>query len=206
MKKLTERQIQVAQYIRDYMREYRYSPSVRDISNFFKFSVKAAHDHVRALESKNIIKTTQGISRSIEIIDPRFVPFQDMLEIPVFSTNESGSLSKVPDYTISCSVSMLPCSPKDEFFAILVTDDSMDNAGIYFGDLAIIKKCKIANDGDIVLADIPEIGLTLKYYHGGEDRVTLLPANSSYHPIYTTQLQIAGTLSLLTRQYRKRGE
>lgn len=206
MKKLTDRQIQVAQYIRDYMREYRYSPSVRDISNYFNFSVKAAHDHVRALESKNIIKTTQGISRSIEIIDPRFVPFQDMLEIPVYSTNESGSLSKVPDYTISCSVSMITCSPKDEFFAIIVTDDSMDDAGIYFGDLAIIKKCKVANDGDIVLADIPEIGLTLKYYQSGEDRVTLLPANSSYHPIYTTQLQIAGTLALLTRQYRKRSE
>ncbi len=206
MKKLTDRQIQVAQFIRDYMREFRYSPSVRDISNNFKFSVKAAHDHVKALESKNIIKTTQGISRSIEIIDARFVPFQDMLEIPVYSTNESGSLLKVSDYTISCSVSMIYSSQNDEFFAILVTDDSMDNAGIYFGDLAIIKKCKFANDGDIVLADIPEIGLTLKYYHSGEDRVTLLPANSSYHPIYTTQLQIAGTLALITRQYRKQSE
>ncbi len=206
MKKLTERQIQVAKYIRDYAREYRYSPSVRDISNYFNFSVKAAHDHVRALESKNIIRTTQGISRSIEIIDARFTPFQDMLEIPVFRTTESGSLSKVPDYNISCSVSMMPNANDNDYFAIIVSDDSMDNAGIYFGDLAIIKKCDTADDGDIVLADIPEIGLTLKYYHNNEDRISLMPANSSYHPIYATELQIAGTLALITRQYRKRGE
>ncbi len=206
MKKLTNRQIQVAQFIRDYMREYRYSPSVRDISTHFEFSVKAAHDHVRALESKNIIKTTQGISRSIEIMDPRFVPFQDMLEIPVYKTTESGSLNQEPEYTISCSTSMISASSDDEFFAVVVPDDSMDNAGIYFGDLAVIKKCRFANDGDIVLADIPEIGLNLKYYHSGEDRITLLPANDSYNPIYTTQLQIAGTLALLTRRYEKNGE
>lgn len=204
MKKLTERQIQVAQYIRDYTREYRYSPSVRDISSHFNFSVKAAHDHVRALESKKVIKTTQGISRSIEITDPRFVPFQDMIEIPVFNTNESGNLLSTPEYKISLSISLLPCKTGDEFFAIPVLDDSMEEAGIFYGDLAIIKKESFANDGQIVLADIPEIGLTLKYYHAGEDRVTLLPANSAYNPIYTTQLQIAGTLAMISRNYKEK--
>ncbi|MCK9190271.1 MAG: transcriptional repressor LexA [Sphaerochaetaceae bacterium] len=202
MKKLTERQIQVAQYIRDYTREFRYSPSVRDISSHFNFSVKAAHDHVRALESKNVIKTTQGISRSIEIVDPRFVAFQDLVEIPVYDTNESGNLLSTPEYKISISISALPSKIGDEFFAVRVLDDSMKDAGIFYGDLAIIKKVSFANDGQIVLADIPEIGLTLKYYHAGEDRVTLLPANSAYNPIYTTQLQISGTLAMISRSYK----
>jgi repressor LexA len=72
MKGITDRQKEVAEYISLFITENGYAPSVRDIADHFGFSVKAAHDHLRALEKKEIIRTARGISRSIELLDESY--------------------------------------------------------------------------------------------------------------------------------------
>ena len=55
---LTNRQRDVAAFITDFIKQNSYPPSVREVAEHFRFSVKAAHDHLKALEAKNVIRTT----------------------------------------------------------------------------------------------------------------------------------------------------
>jgi len=57
MKGLTKRQKEVVEFIRDYIQEHSYPPTIRDIASNFSVSVKAAFDHVKALEKKQVIKS-----------------------------------------------------------------------------------------------------------------------------------------------------
>lgn len=65
MKDITDKQREVLDYIRQYRREHKYSPVIREIAKHFDISVKAAYDQVRALHKKGAISITQGVSRSI---------------------------------------------------------------------------------------------------------------------------------------------
>ena len=90
MRELTSRQKDVAQFISSYIQRNNYAPAVRDIANHFNFSVKAAHDHLRALEAKQVIRTTGGISRSIEILGEEFSPYDEVIQIPVIGSIAAG--------------------------------------------------------------------------------------------------------------------
>lgn len=83
MKTVTDRQKAIATYIATFIKEKKYSPSVRDIASEFGFSVKAGHDHLKALERKGIIRMTPGVSRSIELIDDQFSPLAETIQVPL---------------------------------------------------------------------------------------------------------------------------
>ena len=89
--------------------------------------------------------------------------------------------------------------PEDGVFALRVAGDSMKDAGIYDGDIAVIQKQETARDGDIVVALI-EDEATLKYFHREKKRIRLQPANKAYKPIYAVEPAILGKLVGIYRQ------
>jgi repressor LexA len=205
MRELTERQKEVASYISIFIRKNNYAPSVRDIAEHFQFSVKAAHDHLKALEAKSVIKTTEGISRSIEVIGEDYSPRAEMLEIPVIGTIAAGlplMSEQNTEYLLNIPITMLP-NPHFSYFALKVRGESMIEAGIFDGDIAILKKCETANSGDIVAASVgeEEQGITLKGYYPSNGNIELRPANSSMGPIITRSCRVFGKLSLLIRNF-----
>jgi repressor LexA len=205
MRELTERQKEVASYISIFIRKNNYAPSVRDIAEHFHFSVKAAHDHLRALEAKNVIRTTEGISRSIEVIGEDYSPRAEMIDIPVIGTIAAGlplMSEQNTDYLLNIPITMLP-NPHSSYFALKVRGESMIEAGIFDGDIAILKKCESANSGDIVAASVgeEEQGITLKGYYPSNGNIELRPANSSMGPIITRSCRVFGKLSLLIRNF-----
>lgn len=68
---LTARQTEVLDFIRDFIAQYGYSPSMRDIAEGIGFALKGAQDHVTALERKGAIERDKGVARSIRIASPR---------------------------------------------------------------------------------------------------------------------------------------
>ena len=68
MRTLTERQIEILNYIDGYIKQNGYSPSVRDIAGHFKISAMGAHDHILALEKKGVIKSHHKKPRTITIL------------------------------------------------------------------------------------------------------------------------------------------
>ncbi len=202
---LTNRQRDVATFITTFIKQNSYPPSVREVAEHFSFSVKAAHDHLKALEAKRVIRTTPGSSRSIEIIAEEFMETEEVIEVPVIGTIAAGKplLSEEnTDYLLKVPVSMLK-GARDTYFALKVRGESMIEKGIFDGDIAIIKKVQSAHSGAIVAATVEdgEEGITLKGYYPGEDMIELRPANPTMGPIFTRSCRVHGTLQLLIRDF-----
>ncbi|NCC64845.1 MAG: repressor LexA [Spirochaetia bacterium] len=205
MRELTQRQKDIAFFISKFIRENNYAPSVRDIAQHFQFSVKAAHDHLKALEAKQVIKTTGGVSRSIEIIGEDFFPREELIQVPVIGSIAAGRplmSEENTEYCLNLPTTMLK-NTRNTYFALKIKGDSMIEEGIFDGDIAVIRKCEVAQSGDIVAATVSdeEPGITLKEYRPQKGYVELRPANATMGPIITRSCKIHGKLQLLIRNY-----
>jgi repressor LexA len=201
MKGLTKRQTEVVEFIRDYIQEHSYPPTIRDIASHFSVSVKAAFDHVKALEKKQVIKSDMNRSRSLEILSDEFSPLNEALAIPLLGSVAAGMpllTEENLDGTLSISSEMLGTG---DFFALKVKGDSMINAGIFDGDFAIIKQTNTASNGTIVVAWVQDDAVTLKRLFIEKNRVRLQAENDAYPPIYTQDVRIVGQLQLVIRDY-----
>ena len=90
--------------------------------------------------------------------------------------------------------------PGKNYFALHVRGQSMINAGVREGDLAIIEQTSTATDGQIVVAVIDD-AITLKRYFKEPSRIRLQPENPAFHPIYCQDVRIVGILTNLVRTY-----
>ena len=207
MKGITDRQREIAEYIGKFIKEKKYSPSVRDISAQFGFSVKAGHDHLKALEHKHIIRMTPGVSRSIELLDDRYNPTPDVVEVPLLGTIAAGTplLSEENlDYNLDIPATLLH-GGHGTYFALRVRGESMIEAGINTGDIAVLRQCETAENGEIVAVTVGEDsdpnGITLKKFYKLPDKIELRPCNHTMAPIITSACHIHGKLVLLVRSY-----
>ncbi|HAN42673.1 MAG TPA: repressor LexA [Sphaerochaeta sp.] len=207
MKGLTERQQEIAQFIENYFDENGYAPSLRDIGNHFGFSPKAAYDHLRALEKKNIIKTADNLPRGMALLKRTTPESGTVIKVPILGTTAAGApilSDEVFDGFLSVPQDLVGCGDSDQLYALRVRGDSMIEDGINDGDIAIIKKTKWAENGEIVAASIGEdenYGITLKHFYHVGDRYELHPANQSYKVIVSTHCEIHGKLLMIIRQY-----
>jgi repressor LexA len=202
MKELTERQREVLSFIRKCINAH-YPPTVREIADHFDISVKGAYDHLSALKRKGSIRMGRG-SRTIELIKvPNEEDPSDIVEIPILGSVAAGIPINVEsnwDGTVPVHRSML--KGRGDYFVLKVDGDSMAEAGILDGDMAIIKQTDIAQDGEIVVAQVNE-STTLKRFFLETSRVRLQPENVSYQPIYSSlqNIRILGCLVHILRSY-----
>lgn len=201
MKGLTTRQNEVIQFIQDFIRLNAYPPTIREIASEFGISAKAAFDHIKALEKKQILKTSSKKSRSLEIIDEAFTPGVETIEIPLLGTVAAG----MPLFAEENVEDNIPLAAQllgnGNFFALHIQGDSMIGAGIQDGDIAVIKQSQTARNGEIVVARIAEEMVTLKRYFKEQNRIRLQPENPEYPPIYTQDMRILGKLHMIMRTY-----
>jgi len=199
MKGLTKRQEAVLEFIKGFIKQKKYPPTLREIAAHFKISVKASHDHLRALAKKNYLKMHGHFSRSIELISPTDDP-ESLVTIPLLGSVAAGKpLFAVENLEGEVKI------PKnylknDKYFALHVRGDSMQEAGILDGDLAIIACQEHAQNGDIVVAVLDE-AVTLKRFYREKNRIMLKAENKNFAPIYTQNIKILGRLECLIRKY-----
>jgi len=200
MKGLTQRQIEMLNFLRQYIQEHKYPPTIREISAYFNIAVKAAHDHIHALVKKGVLRCDNNRSRAIEILTDEEIN-QKTIEIPVLGRVAAGKpLLAESNWEGSIIVSKELAS-QGEYFALHVKGDSMIEAGIIDGDIALIRHQKTATNGDIVVAMIDDESFTLKRFFKEDYRVRLEPANKAYSVIWVRDVTILGKLRGLIRQY-----
>ena len=90
--------------------------------------------------------------------------------------------------------------PGKSYFALRVRGQSMVNAGILDGDLAVVEQSSTAIDGQIIVAVIDD-AITLKRYYKESGRIRLQPENPDFQAIYCTDVRIVGILSNIVRTY-----
>lgn len=204
MKELTDKQISILNYIEGYIIGQGYPPTIREIGDKFQITAKGAYDHLKAIEKKGFIKCEKNRSRAIELLKSSngIAPILNFntVNIPLVGRVAAGlpllAEENVEEY-LSFPRSLIP---EGDVFALRVTGDSMKDAGIHDGDIAMIKKQDFAGDGEIVVALI-EDEATLKYFYKEAKRIRLEPANKAYKPIFAQEVIILGILSGVYRQY-----
>ena len=199
MKALTNRQSDVLEFIKDYKSKKSYLPTMREIADHFKISVKAAYDHVKALEKKEVIKCNLRRSRSIEII--KTVEVDELITVPILG-NVAAGIPLLAEENLEGYVS-IPARflKKGQHFALRVKGDSMKDAGILEGDIAFFVMQTNAENGNIVVASLNEEAITLKKFYKETNRIKLKAENPVYPPIYTQNVKILGKLIFILRSY-----
>jgi repressor LexA len=202
MKDLTEKQLDVYQFILDFVNSNSYPPTVREIAGNFTISVKAAHDHILALKKKKIITTSDKCQRSMKIIARRDADVSEEFEaIPVLGEVAAGRrILSEENYNGAIKIHYSLLKRNKQYFALKVKGDSMTGIGVMDGDTVIIEKKETAKNGDIVVVDVDD-GRTLKRFYKHTDRIKLLSENPKYPPIYSTDVRVLGRLAAVYRSY-----
>jgi repressor LexA len=200
MKELTDRQKQVLTFIANYIKKNSYPPTIREIADHFKISVKGAHDHITALRKKGHLRQADKRPRTMGLTHSR-PEDADLQEIPILGTVAAGLpvlAEENFDGNILLHRSMLRKNKK--YFALKVKGDSMSGVGILEGDTAIIEKQNSVHNGEIAVAVIDE-AVTLKRFFKESSRVRLQAENPAYKPIYSQEVKILGRLFTIIRSY-----
>ena len=203
MKQITQVQKNVLNYIADFIDENAYPPTVREISDHFGKSIRAVQDNLVALQKKGFISLVQKKSRSIRVLvderqkDPKL--FVD--KVPLVGTIAAGK-PLLSEENLEGYVTLTEpfIRPGKSYFALRVRGQSMINAGILEGDLAIVEQRSDVVDGQIVVAVLDD-AITLKRYFKEQNRIRLQPENPAFNPIYCTDVRIVGILANLVRTY-----
>lgn len=177
MEKLTARQQQVLDIIRQHIDDTGYPPTRADIAQELGFkSANAAEEHLKALARKGAIEMIAGASRGIRLPESAGIPVVGR----VAAGNPVLAQEHIEDY---CDLPPNFFKPSADYF-LTVTGDSMIDIGIFDGDLLAVHSTPVANNGDIVVARI-EDEVTVKRLHKTKSRhvVELLPENPDYEPI-----------------------
>jgi repressor LexA len=202
MKELTDKQDAVYRFIVSSMKERGMPPTIREIGDEFHITAKGAYDHLKAIEKKGFIKTTKNQSRAIELTrnDPLDAMPEQAMTIPVLGRVAAGQPILAHENVESYIPVPDKLSKKPGIFALKVVGDSMIEAGINDGDLAIIQKKESAKNGDIVVA-LVEDEATLKVFYKESDHVRLEPRNARLKPIKVKKVSIIGKLVGILRYY-----
>ncbi|MBL8965428.1 MAG: transcriptional repressor LexA [Spirochaetaceae bacterium] len=199
MKTLTDRQKEVLDFIAAFVEEHAYPPTIREIADRFAISVKGAYDHVKALEKKGKLRLGENRSRALEIVRKER-PERSVVELPLLGIVAAGKPLLAEENfsgTVPVPADMVRAA---DCFALSVRGDSMKDAGIFHGDIAIIEERQSADNGEIVVAMIDD-AVTLKRFFRENNRVKLVAENPAYSPIYTQDVRIVGRLRGLIRKY-----
>lgn len=200
MKGITARQQEVLNFIVESTKENNYPPTVREIATHFGISLRAVQDHIAALQKKGYLSQSQKRARSLTVTQNRTnTPF--VSKVPLLGTVAAGK-PLLSEENLDGYVNLTEpfVRPGKTYFALRVRGQSMINAGILEGDLAVVEQAQTAVDGQIVVAVIDD-AITLKRFYKESDRVKLQPENPAFEPIYSKDVKIVGTLSNIVRTY-----
>ena len=200
MKEITARQKEVLDFISESTKENNYPPTVREIGSHFGISLRAVQDHIAALQTKGYLSQSQKRARSLTVNQEKASqPF--VSKVPLLGTVAAGK-PLLSEENLDGYVNLTEpfVRPEKTYFALRVRGQSMINAGILEGDLAVIEQAQTAVDGQIVVAVIDN-AITLKRFYKESDRVKLQPENPAFEPIYSKDVTIVGTLSNIVRTY-----
>lgn len=200
---LTDRQRQVLEHIATSIRRSGIVPSVREIGQALGMrSPSTVHQHLTALERKGYIKRYGDRMRVLEVLDRRVLPdAEDVTHLPLVGRISAG----LPILAQENIEEMIPVPRKmvgwqdDRCFLLTVRGDSMINAGIFNGDLVIVRSQPTANPGEIVVALMSEEATVKRLAYEGR-RPYLMPENPQYGPILG-EFEIIGKVVGLLRRY-----
>lgn len=191
MPKTNPREEQVLNFIREFSAENGYAPSIREIcAGVGLRSTASVNYHLKNLQQKGML-TLGEKGRKRAIAAP-----QRPGQIPLIGTVTAG----LPILALENREGTISWDGDPTCFALRVRGDSMINAGIFSGDVVVVRPQPTADDGQIVVARL-EDEATVKRLRRHDGQIWLMPENEAYAPIDGTYAQIVGVVKALVREY-----
>ena len=177
---LSDAQNELYQWIKDYMKNFKHSPSIRQMMNAMGLKSPAPiQSRLKHLQQKGFISWQEGKARTLQIVDEIFEG------IPIMGSVAAGGL--IETYAdVQENLDISDVLKKKDVFALTVNGDSMIDACIAHGDMVLMEPIKDSyslKNGTIVSALVPGLGTTLKYFVEKGQKIYLEAANPSYEPI-----------------------
>lgn len=199
---LTAPQQRVLDFVRAFIEEKGYPPSVREIGDGVGMaSSSTVHGHLSRLEEKGYIRRDPTKSRTIDLMGGERPPRTTVWQIPVLGRVAAGPLTPayqdIEEY-VPVAPNFVRADP-DELFFLTVKGDSMITAGILDGDLVLVRQQAHAVNGEIIVALVEEEA-TVKRFFKEKGRFRLQPENPYMDPIYVDQLSIVGKVVAVIRR------
>lgn len=201
MPSITNKQLEILEYIKNTILSEGYPPAVREICEAVHLrSTSSVHAHLSTLEKNGYIRRDPAKPRTIEILDDLFnFSTREMVNIPVVGTVAAGepilAEERVEDYFPFPAEAL---HTDKEVFMLRVKGESMINAGIRPGDKIMVEQQDTAENGEIVVALI-EDSATVKRFYKEQDHYRLQPENDTMEPIIVNDVQILGKVVGLIR-------
>ena len=178
--KLTDAQNELYEWIKDYLKDFQHSPSIRQMMQAMRLKSPAPiQSRLKHLQEKGYIKWQEGKARTLQIVD-------EIIEgIPILGSVAAGGL--IETYSdVQENLDISDVLKYKDVFALTVNGDSMIDACIADGDMVLmapINDSYSLKNGTIVSALVPGLGTTLKYFVKKGDKIYLEAANPNYDPI-----------------------
>ena len=196
---LTHAQNELYGWIKNYMKEFQHSPSIRQMMQGMHLKSPAPiQSRLKHLQEKGFISWQEGKARTLQLVEDIFDG------VPIMGSVAAGGL--IETFTdIKETLDISNVFQKKDIFALTVNGDSMIDACIADGDMVLmepVKEKSSLRNGTIVSAMVPGAGSTLKYFFKKGNQITLEPANPNYEPIKVSadDLIIQGKLLAVWRK------
>ncbi|HUU92463.1 MAG TPA: transcriptional repressor LexA [Phycisphaerae bacterium] len=195
---LTRRQHDVVEFIRDYVAQNAYAPTMQEIADHLGVSRPTVFEHIEALEARGALTRQATLSRAIELA-PELSGRPTAL--PLVGLIAAGSPIEAIEDTEILDLEELFQGRAGETFVLQVRGDSMIDEQIRDGDYVIVEKRAQARNGETVVALLEDGDATLKTFYREKGRIRLQPANEKMKPIYVKTCRIQGIVIGVLRKY-----
>ncbi len=191
--KITKKQEEILEYIKDQIMNRGFPPAVREICEAVNLkSTSSVHAHLETLEKNGYIRRDPTKPRAIEILDENFnMVRRELVNVPMVGRVAAGEPILATENVDSYFPIPAEYVPKNPTFMLTVKGESMINAGIFNGDHLLIEQKNTAENGEIVVALLDD-SATVKTFYKENGHYRLQPQNDAMDPIITDEVQILG--------------
>lgn len=204
MKGLTKRQLEILDFIQDYIQKHRFSPSYREIMHHFGFtSLGSVYKHVHALNRKGMLTSEKQCSRSISLPEQVHLEKRSEIELPYIGHIAAGfPIETFPQMQTLAVPEFMVHSP-EKTYVLRAKGDSLNDEFISDGDLLIVEARTEAHNGEVVVALINQHDTMIKKYYPEGGFVRLAGSNPHHQPmtIRHEDIQVQGVVVAVLRFY-----
>jgi len=192
MLNITKKQKQVFDFINTYISENGISPTIEEIRKKLKLkAVSTIHEHIDSLKEKGYLSKSENSARGLSLRKE----IKSILEIPIVGRIAAGyPIETIEDVDDTISIVNPRIKTSEGYYALRVIGESMIDEGIFDGDIVVIKKQSVAENGQTVVAIIDDNKATLKKLYREKTRYRLEPRNKNLLPFYRKEVEIRGVV------------
>jgi repressor LexA len=195
---LTPRQKDVLDFLKKYLNEKGYSPSLEEVAKHLGISIPSVHQHIELIQKKGYLKKDEFQARSIAPLQESQAVFQ----IPVLGKIAAGNPIEAYEDPDPILVPATMLKNSTDYYALKVFGDSMIDDDVWDKDIILIKHQTTANIGDMIVA-VTDDKVTLKRYGGViNGQIKLIPRNPKLEPfsVDPSTFEIRGKFAGLLRR------